>query len=69
MTATIRVNGESRPWRAQTVGDLLAGEGIAMDSGGLAVALNENVIPRGAWATTRLKPDDRVEIVQIVRGG
>jgi len=69
MTATIRVNGESRRWRAQTVGDLLAGEGIAMDSGGLAVALNENVIPRGAWATTRLKPDDRVEIVQIVRGG
>ncbi len=69
MTATIRVNGESRPWRAETVGDLLAEEGIALDSGGLAVALNENVIPRGAWATTRLKPDDRVEIVQIVRGG
>ena len=69
MTATIRVNGESRPWRAETVRDLLAGEGIAMDGGGLAVALNENVIPRGAWATTRLKPDDRVEIVRIVRGG
>ncbi len=69
VTATIRVNGETRWWREQTVGDLLTAEGIELDQGGLAVALNENVIPRGAWATTRLKPDDRVEIVQIVRGG
>ena len=69
IAATIRVNGETRPWQDQTVGDLLRAEGIGLNQGGLAVALNEHVVPRSAWAGTRLKPDDNVEIVHIVRGG
>ena len=69
MTATIRVNGETRSWQEQTVGDLLMAEGIELDQGGLAVALNEKVVPRSAWGGTRVKPDDNVEIVHIVRGG
>ncbi len=69
MSETIIINGEIRPWRAQTVHELLVADGVATDRGGLAVALNASVVPRGAWDETAVKPDDRIEIVHIVRGG
>jgi len=36
---------------------------------GIAVARNGEVVPRSAWPSTRLCPDDRVEIVTAVAGG
>jgi sulfur carrier protein len=36
---------------------------------GIAVAVNEMVVPRGAWETTRLDDGDRVEILTAVQGG
>lgn len=36
---------------------------------GIAVALNEQIVPRLEWPSTTLQPDDRVEIVTIVAGG
>lgn len=36
---------------------------------GIAVAVNDAVLPRGLWATTRIAPGDRVEIVNAVQGG
>ena len=35
----------------------------------VAVALNDAVVPRGAWPETRLHAGDRVEIVKITVGG
>lgn len=69
LSETITVNGEPRQWRAQSVQDLLAGDGLAIDKGGLAVALNANVVPRAEWPATAVSPDDSIEIIQIVRGG
>lgn len=69
MSGTITVNGEGRTWQAQTVRDLLVADGVAIDKGGLAVALNASVVPRADWDTTAVRPNDRIEIVQIVRGG
>ena len=69
VSETITVNGETRQWRAQTVQDLLAADGLAAGNGGLAVALNENVVPRAQWLATPVEPDDRIEIIHIVRGG
>lgn len=36
---------------------------------GVAAAVNDRVVPRGAWATTVLRAGDRVEIVTAVQGG
>ena len=36
---------------------------------GIAVAVNDAVVPRGLWADTRIAPGDRVEIVTAVQGG
>ncbi len=69
MTGTISVNGESRPYADQTVRELLAACGIDPEHPGIAVAINAGVTPRAEWATKRLKPGDRVEVVQARAGG
>lgn len=69
MSGNIRLNGEDQPWSDQSLGDLLAGAGVDLDKGGLAIARNGEVVPRADWAQTRLEPDDNIEIVHIVRGG
>lgn len=36
---------------------------------GIAVALNGEVVPRQDWDTTRLAPQDRVEVLAPMQGG
>ena len=63
------VNGERRSVAAADVRSLVAFLGLDPAGRGLAVARNGEVVPRSAWATTRLLPDDRIEIVGAVQGG
>jgi sulfur carrier protein len=64
----INVNGEpSTAAEGSTVADLV--EALAGRRGGVAVAVNEDVVPRAAWADTALRPGDRVEILTAVQGG
>ena len=65
---TLVVNGETRDvGDAASVADLL----LALDvrAGRVAVEINEEVVPRAAFAERRLAPGDRVEIVNFVGGG
>ncbi|MFP3990779.1 sulfur carrier protein ThiS [Streptomyces sp. E11-3] len=36
---------------------------------GVAAAVNETVVPRGAWQRTALRAGDRVEVLTAVQGG
>ncbi|MBG0816323.1 sulfur carrier protein ThiS [Planomonospora sp. ID82291] len=36
---------------------------------GVAVAVNDEVVPRGAWDSTALAESDRVEVLTAVQGG
>ena len=36
---------------------------------GVAVAINGNVVRRGAWQDTRLQPGDEIEVLQAAAGG
>ncbi|MEU7891504.1 sulfur carrier protein ThiS [Nonomuraea sp. NPDC049152] len=36
---------------------------------GVAVAVNDEVVTRGTWATTALADRDRIEILTAVQGG
>ena len=66
--ATITVNGEARPLGAMaTVADLLCA--IGLDGRKVAVERNEAIVPRSAYAATRLEPGDRLEIVHFIGGG
>jgi sulfur carrier protein len=66
---TIRVNGEDKALTAATLAALLDEAEIGAQARGIAVALNGEVVPRGAWQVTRLNPGDSVEIVRARQGG
>jgi sulfur carrier protein len=41
----------------------------APDGRGVAVALDGEVVPRGAWATTEIREGQEVEVLRAVQGG
>lgn len=47
--------------------ELLAGEGIAAD--GIAVAVNNRVVPRSQWAATELEEGAKITVIHAVCGG
>jgi thiamine biosynthesis protein ThiS len=64
----IEVNGEPREVPdGASVATLLAGLGLAAPK--VAVERNLEIVPRSAWATTRLTPGDRLEVVHFIGGG
>ena len=36
---------------------------------GVAVALNDRVIPKSTWETTPVRPSDRLEVIRATQGG
>jgi sulfur carrier protein len=66
---TITLNGECVPMTSRDIFGLLAEKNIGSDRGGVAVAVNGEVVPRAEWSQTPLQPNDKIEIVHIVRGG
>lgn len=80
MTISLTLNGEAvdipESWTVrELVSDRLGHEidedGRALDGSslGVAVALDDTVIPRSRWATTALQPAARCELVTAVQGG
>ena len=64
------LNGEPRELRAgATVADAVGASGAPESRGGVAVAVEAEVVPRGEWDTRRLAEGERVEILQAVQGG
>ncbi|GGM27886.1 sulfur carrier protein ThiS [Promicromonospora citrea] len=73
-TTTALVNGEPYPLDeplpvANLVARLLPAHVVDGAPQGVAVALDDAVVPRGAWSTTTVRPGDRVEVVTAVQGG
>lgn len=68
--AWIVVNGARHPLAEHgSLLHLLQKLGLRPDAPAIAVAVNEQVIPRAEWAARRLQPGDRVEIVKPIQGG
>jgi sulfur carrier protein len=62
------VNGEPRSVQAgTTVADIVSLLGRGRE--GLAVAVNEDVVPRTFWDATTLHEEDRVEVLTAAAGG
>ncbi len=66
----VTVNGERRQLPAgstlQTVVEVL---GSAPGGRGVAIAVSGEVVPRRAWASTKLAEGAQIEIVAAVQGG
>lgn len=62
------VNGEERTVSdGADVATLVESLGLAPD--GIAVAVDQTVVPRGRWTERSLAEGDRVEIVTAMQGG
>jgi sulfur carrier protein len=66
----IVLNGERTEVAAgATVTAMLARLGLGADTRGVAVAVDGEVVPRGAWETFALAEDARVEVLSAMQGG
>ncbi|GHF31868.1 thiamine biosynthesis protein ThiS [Streptomyces mashuensis] len=68
VTVSISLNGERRSIPAGTTLEGLVAT-LTTAPGGVAAAVNEAVVPRGAWPRTALAEGDRVEVLTAVQGG
>jgi sulfur carrier protein len=70
MSVEVTVNGQARKLPAgATVADVVELLPGAPEGRGVAVALDGEVVRRGAWASTELAAGARVEVVAAVQGG
>ncbi len=66
----LKVNGEEREIGAvDTLAALLRALSLDPERPGIAVALNERVVPRRELGTTPIADGDRIEVIQAVQGG
>lgn len=64
------VNGEQRAMGdVVSVADVVAGTVSGDRHGGIAVALNGEVVLRSDWQSTVLNEGDRIEILHAIGGG
>ncbi len=63
------LNGEPRPLESKmTISNMLVEETINPE-GGIAVAVNQEVIPKKSWADHQIEPNDQVLIITATQGG
>ncbi|CAN5719486.1 sulfur carrier protein ThiS [soil metagenome] len=62
------VNGEERTLASGVTVAVLAAE-LGVGPTGVAVAVNDEVLPRSTWADVRLDEGDRVEVLGAMQGG
>jgi sulfur carrier protein len=67
---SVQLNGE---WHeladGATVADAVTSLGVPLDARGVAVAVDREVVRRGAWADTPLTGGARIEILTAIQGG
>jgi sulfur carrier protein len=67
---SVQLNGEWHELADRaTVADAVTLLGVPLDARGVAVAVDREVVRRGAWAETRLAAGARVEILTAIQGG
>ncbi len=64
----VTVNGAARELTPGTTLAQVVAE-LTSAAAGVAVAVNDTVVPRGAWTATVLADHDRVEVLTAVQGG
>jgi sulfur carrier protein len=61
------INGKEKELKCSKVSDLLSDLGLDKDT--VAVELNKNIVHRQDFDNTKLKDNDKLEIVKVVGGG
>ena len=67
----LQINGQSRQLdgdQTRTVAELINFLNVEAERG-VAVAVNDQVVPRGKWGEARVGDGDRIEIIRATQGG
>ncbi|MDS1268726.1 sulfur carrier protein ThiS [Lipingzhangella sp. LS1_29] len=64
----VAVNGETRTLPPGTTVATVVGE-LTTATSGVAVSLNDEVVPRTEWPRRVLRPGDRIDVLTAVQGG
>lgn len=65
----IILNGQAKQIAATyTVGQLVS-ELFSASGKGIAVAINQSVVPKSDWPTRRLSPNDQITLITATQGG
>lgn len=51
-----------------TVGQIVIGT-LKLNPAGMAIAINDKVVPKAKWDTTTLQPSDRMLVIKASKGG
>lgn len=66
----IIVNGQEHTVpEGMTLEEFLSTKRISKEDKGIAVAVNDTVVPKSNWASVRIEEGDQIEIVRAVQGG
>jgi sulfur carrier protein len=64
------INGEHRQLSdVHTLDEVIGRLDLAGQERGVAVALNDQVVPKSEWEEKKLSPGDRIEVIRAVQGG
>ncbi|REI24304.1 thiamine biosynthesis protein ThiS [Staphylococcus felis] len=68
MKVEVIVNGEVQTFQEHTtIQDIL--NHFEIEAKRIAVELNAKVVKRSEWSTTKVRPNDRLELLEFVGGG
>ena len=66
----VELNGEQTELpKGATVATAIEASGAALERGGVAVAVDGEVVPRSEWERTALHPGQKVEVLAAIQGG
>jgi sulfur carrier protein len=66
---TVTVNGQLRALDERRLAELMRALGHDPARPGIAVAVNDEVVPRSQWTVRTVRSGDRIEIVGAEQGG
>ena len=65
----ITFNNKNQQIQEQTSLQTIIDELIGEKQKGIAVAINETVVPKAQWSTCWLQPDDKILVIKATQGG
>ncbi len=64
----ITVNSEQRKFSGKNISELMLSLNMSGTSG-IALAVNEKVVPKSEWKTFELKDSDKILLIKATQGG
>jgi sulfur carrier protein len=65
----IMLNGQATQVVAPYTVDQLISEFFRGSGKGIAVAINQSIVPKSDWSSRKLSPDDQITLITATQGG